>query len=222
MDIRVLIADDHSLFREGLHKIIELEEDIIVQGEAVDGDEAIRKAEQLNPDIVLLDINMPGSTVENVVREIKALGKDIAVVLLTVHNEVEMVINGIRCGANGYAMKDIEILELVKGLRKVMKGDPFIQDCLKDKVLIELIKLFQKGLNDKKQYNSIDINLLTDREREVLSLVGGGLSNKAISDKLYISEKTVKNHVSSIFQKLSLKSRAEAAACVARSELGEL
>lgn len=210
MPIRVLIADDHRLFREGLRKVLEIEEDIVVVGEAVDGDDAIRRAADLIPDVILLDIDMPGPGMPQVVTAITSTNPQTAVVLLTVHSEVQLVVDGLRAGAIGYAMKDIDCTTLVGAIKKALKGEVFIQECLVGKVLKELVKALRNGPG--RLVRTVELEVLTPRETEVLSLIGQGMSNRAISKRLFISEKTVKNHVSSIFRKLELESRSEAAA----------
>lgn len=210
MPIRVLIADDHRLFREGLRKVLEIEQDIAVVGEAVDGDDVIRCAAELTPDVILLDIDMPGPGMPQVVSAITSANPRTVVILLTVHSEVQLVVDGLRAGANGYTMKDIDCATLVEAIKKSLRGEIFVQDCLVGKVLKEFTKALRHSPG--RIVRTVELEVLTPREVEVLSLIGRGMSNRAISKRLFISEKTVKNHVSSIFRKLELESRSEAAA----------
>lgn len=217
MSIRVLIADDHRLFREGLRKVLEIEQDIVVVGEAVNGDDAVRCASELSPDVVLLDIDMPGPGMPQVVRAITGANPLTAVLLLTVHSEVQLVVDGLRAGASGYAMKDIDCATLVRAIKESLRGEIFVQDCLVGKVLKEFVKALRQ--NPKAPVTKGELDVLTPREVEVLALIGQGMTNRAISESLFISEKTVKNHVSSIFRKLDLGSRSEAAAYAVQNGL---
>lgn len=202
--IKVMIVDDHALIREGLKQILELEDDISVIAQAADGEEAISMAIELNPDIVLLDINMPKLNGIETLRRFKDLGIKTKVIILTIHEDKQYILETLKIGANGYILKDSDADSLIKGIRQVSMGKKYIQPSVED-----LVKVSPK-FDDCHNEGIEKINLLTKREYEVLTLIAEGLNNKDIADKLYISEKTVKNHVSNIFKKLGLNDRVQA------------
>ncbi|PKM93816.1 MAG: DNA-binding response regulator [Firmicutes bacterium HGW-Firmicutes-1] len=200
--IKILIADDHLMVREGLKQLIELEEDIVVVAQAGDGKEAIQKIIQYAPDVVLLDINMPVMNGLEVIKHLKAEKIEAKVLMLTLHNEVEYLFKAVEIGVKGYVLKDSEADVLIKAIREVYKGDSYIQPNM-------AAKLFQK-MNDHAEKTST-CEKLTKRELEVLKLITEGLLNKEIAHKLCISEKTVKNHISNIFKKIEVSDRTQAA-----------
>lgn len=202
--IRVLIADDHAMVRQGIKQILELEEDLTVIGQASNGQEAIKLARTQLPDVILMDINMP---VINGLQAIKELKEDIypfRIIILTIHQDKEYLLKTIQMGAEGYVLKDAEPEVLIEAIRNVYRGEPFIQPNLTRQLVMELNRA---AINDKAKN---DENL-TSRETEVLDLIAEGMLNKEIAKKLYISEKTVKNHVSNIFKKLNVSDRTQAA-----------
>lgn len=199
--IKVVIADDHSIVRQGIKQILELENNIQVIGEASNGKEALEKVAQLKPDIVLLDINMPILSGIEVIKSLKEQKFESKIIILTIHSEKEYLIEAIQNGASGYVLKDAESEILIEAINKAYNGENYIPSNL----ATELIKGYSSG------NKSTDINELTDREIEVLKAISEGLSNKEIGSKLFISEKTVKNHISSIFRKLDISDRTQAA-----------
>ena len=203
--IKVLIVDDHSLVRQGLKQLIELEKDIKVIALAGDGEEAILKAQQLKPDITLLDINMPNINGIQTLRRLKDMDNTIKVIMLTFHEDREYLFETINLGANGYVLKDAESESLIKAIRDVYKGESYIYPTL----ATELVKEFnRRGEKDEQKTNS---SSLTKREYEVLTLIAEGFNNREIANHLFISEKTVKNHVSNIFKKINVNDRTQAA-----------
>ncbi len=204
--ITLLIADDHKLVREGLKQLLELEGDISVIAQAGNGKEAIEKTLEYKPDILLLDINMPEVNGIDVLRRLKDMGVNTRIIMLTIHDDKEYIFETIKIGADGYMIKDSDADTLIKAIREVKKGSTYIQPSI--------AKLVAEGLNGKDE-ETIDrinkIRSLTKREYEVLTLIAEGLNNKDIADKLFISEKTVKNHVSSIFKKIGVNDRIQAA-----------
>lgn len=200
--IRILIADDHSMVREGLKQLIELEEDIIVVAQAGDGKDAIDKIIQYSPDVVLLDINMPVMNGLEVLKFLKAQKIEANVLMLTIHNEVEYLHKAVEIGVKGYVLKDSEADVLIKAIREIHKGESYIQPNM-------AAKLFQK-MNDQTSKISVT-DKLTKRELEVLCLITKGMLNKEIAHNLCISEKTVKNHISNIFKKIEVSDRTQAA-----------
>lgn len=213
--ITVLIADDHALIREGIKQILELEEDICVIGQANDGEEAFELAEKLNPDIILLDINMPKLNGIEALRKFKDMGIKSKVIILTIHEDKEYILKTLKLGARGYLLKDSSANDLIEGIRKVAKGENYIQSSVAD--------LVNASSNDETENETIEkINSLTNREYEVLVLIAEGLNNKDIAERLYISEKTVKNHVSNIFKKLNLNDRVQAAIFAYKNNIKKL
>ncbi len=204
--IKVILCDDHKILREGLRKLFELEEDIEVIAEAESGEEAIDKAAQLQPDIVLMDINMPTLNGVSATRKIKQENPKIAVIILTVYADEKYLYEAIKAGAMGYLLKDISSNELIEAMRTVYSGGALIQPSMASKFIKEFSSLKREA--PEEQFDMF--SLLSDREEEVLGLIGKGSSNKQIAQMLEISEKTVKNHISSIFAKLQVNSRTQA------------
>ncbi len=212
--IKVLIADDHSLIRKGLEQLLELEGDIEVIGEASNGKEAVEKAIQLNPDVILMDVNMPVQNGVNAIRELKENGCKAKVVVLTIHDDQEYLVEAVKVGADGYIMKDAEVDHLIKAIRDVYRGETYIQPNLTSRLIRDFEKMTYHSV--KKQFEE---NNLTQREIEVLMLIADGKNNREIADELYISEKTVKNHVSNIFRKIDVSDRTQAAIYVFKNNL---
>lgn len=204
--ISVMIADDHVLMREGLKQLLELENDIDVIVQAGDGKEAVDRAVEYNPDVILLDINMPNMNGIDVLRRLKDLGVKSNIIMLTIHEDKEYLFETMKIGADGYVLKDSDADSLIKAIRNVNDGKTYIQPSIAS-MLVEGI-----GQGDTEGNKGLEkIRLLTKREYEVLTLIAEGLNNKDIADRLYISEKTVKNHVSSIFKKIEVNDRIQAA-----------
>jgi len=203
--IRILIADDHSLVRQGLKQILELEKDITVIAQACNGNEAVRFAREYTPDIILMDINMPGINGLQAIMEIKQEKMTSRIIVLTIHEDREYLFKTLQMGAEGYVLKDAEPAVLIEAIRNVHGGQPFIQPTMTRELVKEFnrVTLHEKGKGKE--------NNLTAREVEVLELIAEGMINKEIAKKLYISEKTVKNHVSNIFKKLNVSDRTQAA-----------
>ena len=202
--INILIADDHSMIREGLKQLIELEEDIKVIAQAGDGKETIEKIIKYNPDVILLDINMPIMNGLQVLKELKKEKISAKVLVLTIHNEVEYLYKAVEIGVQGYVLKDSEADVLITAIRSINEGDTYIQP--------NMASLLFKRMNVKESEKKYNFNNdLTRREIEVLKLITEGLLNKEIAHNLNISEKTVKNHVSNIFKKIDVSDRTQAA-----------
>ncbi len=205
--IRVLLADDHALFREGLAGIISTQPDMAVVGEAGDGLETIVKANELKPDLVLMDIQMPGCDGLEATLKIKKELPKTVVVVLTVREEEEKLFEAIKSGAQGYLLKSIRSRELLDMLRGAMRGEAAISPTLAGQMLEEFRRISRQIPKDN-QDKPVD---LTNREQEVLSLVARGLSDKQIAAQLTISLHTVKSHLRNILSKLQVNSRREAA-----------
>ncbi len=202
--IRILIADDHPLVREGLRRILELDPQMKVVGEVGDGQGAINKTRILNPDVILMDLKMPGTDGIEASRVIRREFPEIRVIILTVADDDDML-EVIRAGASGYLLKDVEPGELLKAIHTVYEGRPAFHPIVTSRLLGEYNRLSMPVRKDD------EISMLTEREKEVLSLIAQGESNKNIAHKLFISEKTVKNHITSIFRKLKVEDRTQAA-----------
>lgn len=203
--IRILIVDDHSLMRQGLKQILEIEEDIEVVGLAVDGEDGLEKCIKLKPDVILLDINMPNMNGIQTLRRIKDMGIDTKVIMLTIHDDREYLFETVNIGAEGYVLKDAESNSLIRAIRNVYLGESYIHPSLASEFVREYKS---RGKDSDKEHSK---NKLTRREYEVLTLIAEGLNNKEIAESLFISEKTVKNHVSNIFKKIEVNDRTQAA-----------
>ena len=213
--VRVLICDDHALFRRGLMMVLEAEEGLEVVGEAEDGEEAVRKAEELTPDVVLMDVRMPKVTGIDAARSIAELVPSAKILMLTVSDEEDDLYAAIKAGATGYLLKEISIEEVASAIRSVVSGQSLISPSMASKLLSEFTNLSKRA--DERQ--AVPTPRLTDRELEVLKLVAQGMSNREIAGELYISENTVKNHVRNILEKLHLHSRMEAVVYAVREKL---
>ncbi len=214
--ISVLIADDHALMREGLRKILSMEDKIDVAGEAQDGAAAAEMALALNPDIILMDINMPVTNGIEATKIIKSKNPDIKVIALTIHDQEEYLFELIKAGASGYVLKDVSPGLLIQAIFEVARGESFIHPSMTTKMLNEFSRL---STLSRQKNNPMG---LTRREYDVLRLVAHGDSNRSIADKLYISEKTVKNHLTNIFQKLGVEDRTQAAIQAMKNKLIDL
>jgi two-component system, NarL family, response regulator LiaR len=207
--IRVLIADDHAVVRRGLHAFLEAQNDIEVVGEAGDGGEAVRLANTLRPDVVVMDVVMPQVDGIEAIRQIRAAGGVAKVIVLTSFSDDRKVFAAVRAGASGYLLKDVRPDELSEAIRTVMRDEAL----LNPKVAATLIQEFAH------QARITASDALTEREMDVLRLLARGHSNKEIALELSVAEKTVKTHVSSILSKLHLADRTQAALYAVREKL---
>lgn len=204
--IRVFIVDDHSMVREGLKQLIELEENIEVIGQAGNGAEAVERVMEMKPDVILMDINMPILNGIETVKVLKQKGCASKIIMLTIHNEVEYLFETVEIGVAGYVLKDSEADVLISAIKTVYEGESYIQPNMAAQ-LVKKMNQVKVELDDYTHFR----NQLTKREIEVLKLITEGLLNKEIAQRLYISEKTVKNHVSNIFKKINVNDRTQAA-----------
>jgi DNA-binding NarL/FixJ family response regulator len=212
--INVMIADDHSMVREGIKQLLELDGDIVVRAEASNGKQCIELLDEKQTDVLLLDINMPNMNGLQVLQYIREAKKKVKVLILTIHNEVEYLVRAVEIGVDGYVLKDSDSSVLKKAIFSVYRGETFIQP--------ELAPMLKAKMDDKiNQVNNSD-DPLTKREIEVLKLLAEGLFNKEIAYMLAISEKTVKNHVSNIFKKINVSDRTQAAVYAIKNNLVEL
>ncbi|CCQ92799.1 Uncharacterized transcriptional regulatory protein YfiK [[Clostridium] ultunense Esp] len=203
--IKVLIVDDQALIREGLNMMLSLYEEIKIVGEAINGQEAIEIIEEKEVDVILMDIRMPWMDGVEATRIIKERYPHIRIIILTTFNEDEYIFQGLNNGADGYILKDVSSKELVSNIESVYKGDILFHG--------EVAKTIAAAMQEKKliQNNKNRLEELTPREMEIAKLVGEGKSNKEISKILYITEGTVKNHITRILSKLDLRDRTQLA-----------
>ncbi|NLT73333.1 MAG: response regulator transcription factor [Chloroflexi bacterium] len=201
--IRILLADDHIVVREGTRRILEREPDLVVVAEAGDGAEAIALAEQLRPDVAVVDVSMPVMNGIEATRGIKERVPRTAVLVFTAYDYDEYVFAILEAGAAGYLLKDSRGAELVNAVRRVHMGESVLHPAIAKKVLDRVAH----GLSGARQ---AETESLTDRELEVLRLAAGGLSNRDIAERLYVSPRTVQSHMANIFGKLQVGSRTEA------------
>ncbi|WP_261565277.1 response regulator [Frankia gtarii] len=216
--IRVLIVDDHALFRRGLEMVLGQEVDIEVVGEAADGSEAVIMAKEMAPDIVLMDVRMPRRGGIDATSAIKESVPSAKIVMLTISDEEADLYDAIKAGAMGYLLKEISIDEVAADIRAVYGGQSLISPSMASKLLSEFAAMI-KNKDDRPQ---LPTPRLTDREMEVLRLVAKGMNNRDIAKQLYISENTVKNHIRNILEKLQLHSRMEAVVYAVREKLLEI
>jgi DNA-binding NarL/FixJ family response regulator len=217
--IRVLIVDDHALFRRGLEMVLNGEDGIEVVGEGSDGHEAVQKAGDLLPDIVLMDIRMPRRSGIEACAAIKEAVPSAKIVMLTISDEEEDLFEAIKAGATGYLLKEIAIDEVPQAVYAVHGGQSLISPSMASKLITEFASLAKRSEERRQQ---VPAPKLTDREMEVLRLVARGLGNREIAKELFISENTVKNHVRNILEKLQLHSRMEAVVYAVREKLLEI
>ena len=210
MSISLLLADDHAVVRAGTRQLLERQPDMRVVGEASNGEEAVRLAVQLKPDVVIMDVRMPGMSGVEATRRIKQEVPQVAVLVLTAHDDDEYIFALLQAGANGYLLKTAEIDELVRAIRAVASGRSMLDPAVAGKVMAQ----FASGRAPAEWTSGArkdEFEGLTERELEILRLVGRGLTNKEIGRKLFISDRTVQAHLSNIFSKLGVGSRTEAA-----------
>ncbi|NCF62221.1 MAG: response regulator [Gammaproteobacteria bacterium] len=212
--INVMLVDDQNLVRKGVRSLLELSEEIEVIAEASDGAEAIRMIPQVAPDVVLLDMRMPGLSGLDVLRELSQNDTLPPTIILTTFDDDELVLGGIKSGAKGYLLKDVALAELVNAIKTVAEGGSIVKPAVTQRLL--------KGLeNLQNDFSSLDRpDPLTDRETEILRLMAGGYSNKEIASSLGVAEGTVKNHVSNILSKMGVRDRTRAV--LKAFELGQI
>lgn len=216
--IRALLADDHALFRRGLEMVLADEQDIVVVGEASNGEEAVALALAEMPDIVLMDVRMPRRSGIDAARAIHDALPHARILMLTMSDEEEDLYEAIKAGANGYLLKEVSIDEVGDAVRAVVGGQSLIAPSMASKLITEFASMARKD----EQAQSMPPPKLTDREMEVLTLVARGLPNREIARELFIAENTVKNHVRNILEKLHLHSRMEAVVYAVRENLLEI
>jgi NarL family two-component system response regulator LiaR len=213
--IRVLICDDHAIVRQGLQTFLDLQDDIEVAGQASDGEEAVAKMAVVRPDVVLMDLVMPKIDGIEAIRRIRAADASAKIIVLTSFADNDKVFPAIKAGASGYLMKDVSPQDLAHAIRSIRDGEPILHPDVARKLMTEV-----RG-ETPVPAGAAELARLTDREREVLSRIAHGRSNKEIAQDLTLSEKTVKTHVSNILSKLGLADRTQAALFAVRQHLVE-
>lgn len=213
MSIKVMLVDDHALVREGIKHLLEFDGSIEVIEEASDGVECLEKLKSVNPDILLLDINMPVMNGLDVLIELKKKKDPIKILLLTVHDEVEYLVRAVDIGTNGYILKDSGSAELKNAINVILSGESYIQPSLLPTLNSRLIN---------RDIDKDKLESLTKRELEILTQVAGGMFNKEIAINLNISERTVKNHISNIFKKIDVSDRTQAAVFAIKNNIVKL
>lgn len=201
---KILIVDDHEVVRMGLRTLLERHEDLEIIGEAASAQEAVDTALKTLPDVVLMDVRLPDRSGIEACREIRAAKPDIRVLMLTSYSDEEAVVSSVIAGAAGYILKKIEAGNLYNAIIAVSNGETLIDQAVVQKVM-KKIQVMQGGVSEQ------GMESLTDREKEILELVADGLTNKEIAEKVFLSEKTVRNYVSSILHKLNISHRTQAA-----------
>ena len=216
--LKVLVVDDHALFRRGLQMVLKGEGDIEVVGEAADGNEAVDKAQETMPDVILMDVRMPHRSGIEATQQIKDLLPHVKILMLTISDEEADLYEAIKAGASGYLLKEISIDEVADAIRSVSAGQSRLSPSMAAKLLQEFAAMSKRAAEARQ----LPAPRLTDREMEVLQLVAQGLNNRDIAKELFIAENTVKNHIRNILEKLHLHSRMEAVVYAVREKLLEI
>lgn len=218
MTKKIVLIDDHVLFREGVKRILDFEDSFEVVAEGDDGEQALSIVEEYRPDVVLMDINMPNTNGVQATKKIFAKFPDVRVIILSIHDDENYVTHALKSGANGYLLKEMDSETLIEAIKIVSEGGSYLHP----KVTHNLVREFQRL--SKVESGSIEdieyrkpLHLLTRRECEILQLLADGKSNRGISEHLFISEKTVKNHVSNILQKMNVNDRTQAVVMAIRN-----
>jgi DNA-binding NarL/FixJ family response regulator len=209
--IRVVVSDDHELFRRGLKMVLEAEDDIQVVAEAADGQEAVSRVEEHVPDVVLMDVRMPRMGGIEATRLIRQLFPTTRIIVLTVSDEEDDIYGAVKAGANGYLLKEVSIEEVADAVRAVFAGQSLISPALASKLLAEFSGQPRSGGAQPLDEHLLGSPRLTEREIAVLKLVALGHENAEIAEQLHVSESTVRNHVANILTKLQLRSQIEPA-----------
>lgn len=210
MSIKVLIADDHAILRQGIKRVLNFEEDIEVVGEAEDGQEALARTLVVQPDILLLDLNMPGLTGLEVANQLQAAKCKTKIIVLTIHDSDNYVLELLKNDVLGYLLKDVEPTMLIKAIHVVNEGNAFVYPRLAERLFGGLQAGDDVNEKAREMWKESRSERLTSREMDVLACIAKGFSNQDIAEALFVSEKTVKNHLTNIFRKLNVNDRTQA------------
>ncbi|SDM21187.1 MULTISPECIES: response regulator [Bacillaceae] len=220
MTTNILLVDDHKLFREGVKRILDFEPSFNVVAEGDDGSTAVKLVEEYNPDVVLMDINMPNLNGVQATSDLIEKHPDISVIILSIHDDENYVTHALKTGAQGYLLKEMDSDALIEAIKVVSEGGSYLHPKVTHNLVQEYRRLAEESAN-KPVEKQIDyrkpLHLLTRRECEVLQLLADGKSNRGVAEALYISEKTVKNHVSNILQKMNVNDRTQAVVSAIRN-----
>jgi DNA-binding NarL/FixJ family response regulator len=209
--IRIIIADDHPLFREGVAHTLDNEADLEIVGQAETGEEAVQLVTELLPDVVLLDITMPEQEGITTAKMMSSAYPIVKIIMLTASEDEDDLLNALKAGARGYVVKGVHANELAGAVRAVVNGETYISPSLASTLLLELTKPQEPD----------PLSELTDREKEILTLVAEGLTNREVGAQLHLAEKTIKHYMTNVLQKLHVRSRVEAALLMQKQKLGE-
>jgi two-component system, NarL family, response regulator DegU len=214
MKTKIVIIDDHQLFREGVKRILDFEPDFEVVAEGDDGNEALQLVEQYDPDVVIMDINMPSVNGVEATKQLVEANPDTKVIILSIHDDETYVTHALQTGARGYLLKEMDADALIQAVKVVAEGGSYLHPKVTHSLVKEYRRLASQGQASTYLMQEVEVrrplHLLTRRECEVLQLLADGKSNRGIGEALYISEKTVKNHVSNILQKMNVNDRTQA------------
>ena len=222
MSIKILIADDHALLRQGIKRVLNFEDDLEVVGEASEGQEALSRTLVLQPDVLLIDLNMPGLSGIEVTKQLVAARVKTRIIALTVHDSDRYVLEMLRNGALGYILKDVEPTMLIKAIHVVANGGTFVYPKLAERIFGGLSDGADVKAKAKEIWRDGRGDRLTSREMDVLACIAKGFSNQDIAKALFVSEKTVKNHLTNIFRKLNVNDRTQALIYVLKHKIVSL
>ncbi len=222
MPIKILIADDHALLRQGIKRVLNYEEDIEVIGEVEEGQEALARTLVLQPDILLLDLNLPGLSGLDVTRQLQSAKSHTRIIALTIHDSDKYVLEMLRNGALGYLLKDVEPSMLIKAIHVVAGGNAFVYPKLAERIFGGLVEGEDVNAKAREMWREGRAERLTPRELDVLACIAKGFSNQDIAQALFVSEKTVKNHLTNIFRKLNVNDRTQALIYVLKHKIMSL
>ncbi len=222
MPIKILIADDHSLLRQGIKRVLNFEEDMEVIGEVEEGQEALARTLVLQPDILLLDLNLPGLSGLDVTRQLQSAKSRTRIIALTIHDSDKYVLEMPRTGALGYLLKDVEPSMLIKAIHVVAGGNAFVYPKLAERIFGGLVEGEDVNAKAREMWREGRAERLTPRELDVLACIAKGFSNQDIAQALFVSEKTVKNHLTNIFRKLNVNDRTQALIYVLKHKIMSL
>ncbi|MBE6094053.1 MAG: response regulator transcription factor [Schwartzia sp.] len=222
MSIKILIADDHALLRQGIKRVLNFEDDLEVVGEASEGQEALSRTLVLQPDVLLIDLNMPGLSGIEVTKQLVAARVKTRIIALTVHDSDRYVLEMLRNGALGYILKDVEPTMLIKAIHVVANGGTFVYPKLAERIFGGLSDGADVKAKAREMWRDGRGDRLTAREMDVLACIAKGFSNQDIAKALFVSEKTVKNHLTNIFRKLNVNDRTQALIYVLKHKIVSL